>query len=823
MALNNILSSRYQVQTAAGEALAGGSVFLYEPGTTTFITSYRDSGLVTPHQNPVRLSGSGRANIWISRDCDMRINDRNGNLIIEELNANPDALSADESAGLVVNGSFEIDSDANNIPDGWSLVSEAGSSNAIDTTESTDGGQSFRFTSSGSGGGSLTLTEFFPVNDSDNLRVNFDLRSTVAGVRNIVNVLWFDISFVSITTSTIYDSTNNPVTFTEQQFAVVPPANARFAKIQLIGCDPAVATPGSTYYDRVSAFYPALVTGIFDNITIQDNEIITTNLNGDLEIAPNGAGSVNINQAAVVDLTDTNNALNLGTDAPDANAHLALSAGIIQAKTNQTTATNLNINPLGGDTSIGPQSGSGGVSLYVNAALTLSMTAAGIVSVRSLDNLDTGNRQLLFEHADGTLRGRVGQASDTTLLLQNFINSGAVRVIGSNSGGAVTSILTGNPDGSSTMYHAGQIKCQTRVNGVNSYGSINGVLGGTQDSYLRLLTSTGVEVAEIGFASLSAFRIVSRNHGADVVLAGEDIGGTTNSILTGDPDGVTTLYHIGSAHLITRADGVAIRGSLSPTIGGIQDSIVLLEDSAGNDIGWIGFVSETGMTIRSLNHGATISIQAEDAGGVNRFLMSGDPDTDVGLYYAGTEVARTLTAANGGFEVNNTSTGSGFERVLTTSDLGSDGPDVLAALKSSDTSRASTTTLTKDPHLEILALEAGARYKLEVFLLLFSTSSTPDFKFDIFEDGVGTINARYQYITLSNATSVVQETSAGDENDTEIIQLAVSDRTTVHLTGTLYIPGVSTNVFVRWAQNTSNATNTTLEAGSYMILTKLSA
>ncbi len=47
-----------------------------------------------------------------------------------------------------------------------------------------------------------------------------------------------------------------------------------------------------------------------------------------------------------------------------------------------------------------------------------------------------------------------------------------------------------------------------------------------------------------------------------------------------------------------------------------------------------------------------------------------DPTTGVvELFQAGAEVARTLTAAAGGWEVNNTLTGAGFERVLTASDV----------------------------------------------------------------------------------------------------------------------------------------------------------
>jgi len=254
MALRNIIPARSQIETAAGQPLGGGKVYLFAPGTTSFITSYEDSGLVTPHTNPVVLNGSGRANIWISRDCDIRIDDRNGNVILEELNANPEALDSGESGGLVTNGSFENDIDADTIPDNWTLVNETGSTNARDTTESTDGAASMRFTSAGAnGGGNLTTSDFFPVNAVDPLQVNFDIRCTSGTPTNIVVVEWYDISQVSISDSTAYSQTTG-TSYVSVQKSVVPPALSRFAKIKLVGIDPAGAVAASTFFDKVSAF-----------------------------------------------------------------------------------------------------------------------------------------------------------------------------------------------------------------------------------------------------------------------------------------------------------------------------------------------------------------------------------------------------------------------------------------------------------------------------------------------------------------------------------------------------------------------------------------
>ncbi len=331
MALRNILPARNQVENAAGQPLGGGKVYLFAPGTTSFITSYEDSGLVVAHTNPVSLNGSGRANIWISRDCDIRIDDRNGNVILEELNANPEALDSGASGGLVPNGSFEIDVDADGIPDGWSLVNEAGSTNAIDTSESTDGAQSFRFTSAGgNGGGNLTTEDFFPVNDVDPLQVNFDIRCTSGTPTNIVVVEWSDISQVAISDSTAYSQTTG-TSFVSVQKSVTPPALARFAKLKLVGIDPAGAVAASTFFDKVSAFYPAVVAGVFDNITIQDNEVASTNTNGHVQLKTNGTGSVEIIQGTPtsIDLVDEEVPLIIGTLG---GAHVEFDDNEIQAK-----------------------------------------------------------------------------------------------------------------------------------------------------------------------------------------------------------------------------------------------------------------------------------------------------------------------------------------------------------------------------------------------------------------------------------------------------------------------------------------------------------
>jgi len=125
-----------------------------------------------------------------------------------------------------------------------------------------------------------------------------------------------------------------------------------------------------------------------------------------------------------------------------------------------------------------------------------------------------------------------------------------------------------------------------------------------------------------------------------------------------------------------------IRYSSSTT--GINVHRTLNIDTEGNRVhfthqnglirGFIGFDNGSSLfRIENEIHGAPIVISAENAAGAARNLLNGDPDTDVKLYHpaTGAEVARTISAATGGLEVDNDATGpAGFERVLTVADLG---------------------------------------------------------------------------------------------------------------------------------------------------------
>lgn len=121
-----------------------------------------------------------------------------------------------------------------------------------------------------------------------------------------------------------------------------------------------------------------------------------------------------------------------------------------------------------------------------------------------------------------------------------------------------------------------------------------------------------------------------------------------------DIEGDSNLTWDGTDLVLTGAVSIDMDDSAS------NDNVVL---SMRNSIG--GSELSTGVTA-----GWFTLIQTTAAGAFQKLWLRAVRDADIKLYFNGGETANTLAGASGGFQVLNTLTGGGFERVLTTSDLG---------------------------------------------------------------------------------------------------------------------------------------------------------
>lgn len=138
----------------------------------------------------------------------------------------------------------------------------------------------------------------------------------------------------------------------------------------------------------------------------------------------------------------------------------------------------------------------------------------------------------------------------------------------------------------------------------------------------------------------------------------------------------------------------------------------------------------------------------------------------------------------------------------------------VTCFKASDTSRASTTSMTKDPDIQLNNLAAGATY--DVRGVIFYTGGTGGSEGDI----QYTWNTQNCGFTYGSSRQNLAGPAAGFANtDADTVQAAttgVSSLMNISIQGTLVTTASPAFCRFSWAQNSSNATNTTVKAKSQL-------
>jgi len=178
-------------------------------------------------------------------------------------------LSLVGSREIIVNGSFESDADGDGIPDGWTRTLFTGGSfsheqsTAIGDLKSFHGARAIKFTSpggAGNGGGYVDTTDFVECSENRAYWLSWQSKSSVAGVRNKVDVTFYDSTKTLISTQNIFDSTTNPAAWTIQTAGFKPVANTRFVKFRFTGADNTNTTAGDVWFDNIQ-----ILTLVFNN------------------------------------------------------------------------------------------------------------------------------------------------------------------------------------------------------------------------------------------------------------------------------------------------------------------------------------------------------------------------------------------------------------------------------------------------------------------------------------------------------------------------------------------------------------------------------
>lgn len=233
--------------------LSGGKLYTYENGTTTDKAVYTDETKTTAATNPVILDSNGESTFYMDGEYTFKLDSSaDVNLwTVDGINKQTTSASVAYDSNLIENPSFELDSDSDGSPDNWTKTTWG--TVAFDTTDPYHGDQSLKFTSVGSGGGQIISTNFIDVSVANNYILRFSLKSSVADIRNVVEVLWYDKDQAAISTTSAYDdSATNPTSWTEKIFTVTPGALAMFAKVRITGAHNSDSTPGNVLFDHIS-------------------------------------------------------------------------------------------------------------------------------------------------------------------------------------------------------------------------------------------------------------------------------------------------------------------------------------------------------------------------------------------------------------------------------------------------------------------------------------------------------------------------------------------------------------------------------------------
>ena len=249
-----------------GTINAAGTLEFYEPGQSgsTAKVVYSDYLLTTSIGSTITLDSNARKVIYLNGNYDLIEKDSTGATIVSRSNINPDQSTAITDINIISNGSFETSS--SNIPSDWTLAEWNAGANVVDSSAGNfaDGKYSMKFVSTGSGGGTLTTNSLFTVNENTSYTVDFLIKSSDAGVRNIVQFLWYDKDQIALGTpsTSIFDAAvatsgttdGNSTSWVRKSKRATPPSGARFAKLKLIGCDSSDATSGTTWFDGVKVY-----------------------------------------------------------------------------------------------------------------------------------------------------------------------------------------------------------------------------------------------------------------------------------------------------------------------------------------------------------------------------------------------------------------------------------------------------------------------------------------------------------------------------------------------------------------------------------------
>lgn len=241
-----------------------------------------------------------------------------------------------------------------------------------------------------------------------------------------------------------------------------------------------------------------------------------------------------------------------------------------------------------------------------------------------------------------------------------------------------TDTRTTNQDGDGILFFATHTNTGSTSIDVDGIGAV--ALNDWDGTILTGGEIVSGRIYEVRYDATNTRFVISANSDAAVKVAyaqewAANPEGTLVSVAAGG-DGVSDYSAL---HWAAKSSASALAGIVNtdivtatpPTNEAVLGSFQIWDADTTDRLMQLGYGGSNTLFLHNEMRGGAVQLSGRNNAGSFTNVMIGDPDGATAIYHAGTSVAQTATLVNGGFEVNNTVTGAGFERALTTSDLSS--------------------------------------------------------------------------------------------------------------------------------------------------------
>jgi len=326
----------------------------------------------------------------------------------------------------------------------------------------------------------------------------------------------------------------------------------------------------------------------------------------------------------------------------------------------------------------------------------------------------------------------------------------------------------------------------------------------------KMIYATALDTYAVADLAPFARTILDDTSGGAVRITIGAVGVTGNEVIGGNKEftGQITLARSQSEIFIKDSDST----------GSNAVAFLRFVDSIDTSLGFLGFTS-IDSTLRLGNQISSGDVDITTSGGdvtINGAVALDATDIGVSVQAWDTQLddIAALAVTDGNFIVG--------DGVNWTAESGQDALSSLgieSKAKTVSTSRSSTTTPAADPQLAGWTIAVDTRVKIEGYLKVDSSSSTPDIKVQLTASAspqASQIN--FHAIDLS-ATETVDSAPIGTA---KTFPLAASIALGAYFTGFLLSNASSvTTLDLDWAQGTSDASSTIISKGSWMTVTVL--